>query len=139
MSLAAQPDDHTDEPQPTMQQMVAQQATETAQAAADDTVQYLSDEHRAAWETYRADPVTEAAQAAYTQRQNDLQPMREMVEALRAQLQEIADIYNGHMTNAHIAFQAAAHVPLYQLTRKLIELDGEVVPEDMVKVIATPE
>lgn len=138
MSTAQHDDSTPDQHIPTFEQAVAQRATEYADAATDGTVQYASEAHQHAWERYRAHPDTVAAQATYTQRQNDLQPVRDMVEKTRELLEQVAQRYNGQMTEAHIAFQAAAHAPLYDLTQTLRALDGDG-PPPVVRVVATPE
>lgn len=137
MSTAQHDDDTPDQDIPDLGAAVAQMATEHAAAAAAGLVQYSDDDHRAAWERYRAHPDTIAAQAVYTQRQQDLQPIRDMVEEMRELLQKVSDGYNGHMTNAHIAFQAAAHEPLFELTQALIALDGDGPPTTM-HAVTTP-
>lgn len=66
-------------------------------------------ETRAAWAEFYSSQAVQEAQARYTAREQELQPLR--------------DFYNNEKTLAHLRFQQETHSEMVRLTAKLQELE----------------
>lgn len=110
---------------------VARMATQLAEDLP-DSVDYVSEAHRAAWRAYYDDPVTAQAQATFDARQAELLPMREAVQRLGEVWDQLRGRYNEVMTGARVQFQADAHTSVYRLTLALMEADRKVFGTDGV-------
>lgn len=67
-------------------------------------------ETRAAWAEFYSNETVQNAQARYTAREEELQPLR--------------DFYNNEKTKAHLKFQEETHEVMLELTKKLQKLAG---------------
>lgn len=70
--------------------------------------------HAAAWHTYWSDPDVELAQRRFTDRENELAPLR--------------TFYRNEITAARLLHQQTVHTQMMQLTRTLATLDHGAPP-----------
>lgn len=129
----AGPDQRTREDPPGAA-LVREEAAQKAREGLDvDDVEYATPAHRQAWEEFYDHPATRAAQAAFDDRREQLELVRQTILMLEAQVSRLRADYTEKITAAQLVFQGQAHVPMFQLTKRIAELDKETFGVDVLQ------
>lgn len=97
-----------------------------------DDVQFATPEHEQAWREFYSHPATRAAQAAFDDRKEQLEPLRRVYRMLDEQAAQLRTEYAEKITAAQLVFQGQAHTAMFALTKRIAELDAATFGVDVL-------